>query len=420
MSASTTPHITDVASPDRMTSDEIRASTSLASIFALRMLGLFLILPVFAIHARGLPGGDNTTLVGLAIGIYGLTQACLQIPFGVASDKFGRKPVIIVGLILFALGSFIAAYATDLHQIIIGRSIQGAGAISAAVTAFIADATREEHRTKAMAMVGGSIGLTFAGSMVASPLLYPIIGMKGLFEMTGILSILAIGVVLWIVPAAKQVHASALGDKIPFMDVLMNPELLRLNFGIFVLHLVQMAMFVVVPVAIVDAVGLPVNEHWKVYLPVVIVSFVLMVPPIIVAEKKGKMKQIFLTSIAIMALVQLGMMIWLYQSTLLVALLLGFFIAFNVLEATLPSMVSRVAPPAAKGMALGIYNTTQAFGLFAGGAVGGWLSKTYDYHAVFAMGVALVVAWFIIAKPMKNLPVRQKKQAAPVSQQASA
>lgn len=420
MSATTSPNITDDALPDRMTSEEIRASTSLASIFALRMLGLFLILPVFAVHARGLPGGDNTTLVGLAIGIYGLTQACLQIPFGIASDKLGRKPVIIVGLILFALGSFIAAYATDLQQIIIGRSIQGAGAISAAVTAFIADATREEHRTKAMAMVGGSIGLTFAGSMVASPLLYPIIGMKGLFEMTGILSILAIGVVLWVVPAAKPVQASALGDKIPFMDVLMNPELLRLNVGIFVLHLVQMAMFVVVPIAIVDALGLPVNEHWKVYLPVVIVSFVLMVPPIIVAEKKGKMKQIFLTAIAIMALVQLGLMIWLYQSTLLVALLLAFFIAFNVLEATLPSMVSRVAPPAAKGMALGIYNTTQAFGLFVGGAVGGWLSKTYDYHAVFAMGVALVVAWFIIAKPMKNLPVRQKKQAAPVSQQASA
>ncbi len=397
-----------------MSRNEIRASTSLASIFALRMLGLFLILPVFSVHAKGLPGGESATLVGLALGIYGLTQSFGQIPFGIASDKYGRKRVIVIGLILFALGSFIAAAADDIVWVIVGRAVQGAGAISAAVTAFIADSTREEHRTKAMAMVGASIGVTFAGSLVLSPLLYQAIGMGGIFALTGILSVLAILVVLYIVPAAPALPPG----RISIREVLANSELMRLNYGVFALHVTQMAMFVVMPSALIRFGHLPLGEHWKVYLPVVLASFLLMLPPIFIAERRGKSKQVFVAAIALLLAVQVGMWLVFAQTQLhwiwLVALLLAFFIAFNILEASQPSLVSRIAPPAAKGTALGVYNTLQALGLFCGGALGGWLTQHVSSASVFVLGAALTVGWLIIAANMKNLPRRGQVQAAVV------
>lgn len=399
------------ALPAAMTRAEIKSTTSLASIFALRMLGLFLILPVFSIHAKTLPGGDSAFLVGLAMGIYGLTQSFGQIPFGAASDKYGRKPVIIIGLILFALGSFIAAGADNMLWMIIGRAIQGAGAISAAVTAFIADSTREEHRTKAMAMVGGSIGLTFAFSLVASPLLYKAVGMGGIFALTGILSVLAILVVLYVVPAAPALPAA----RVPFSAVLRNGELMRLNYGVFALHLMQMAMFVVVPSALVNYLGLPVAEHWKIYLPVVLASFIVMLPPIFIGEKQGKMKQVFVGAIALLLCVQIGMWQFLTQPMVLIGLLFAFFIAFNIMEASLPSLVSRIAPPAAKGAALGVYNTLQALGLFCGGALGGWLKQHAGPNSVFILGTVLTVGWLIIASNMQNLPRRSKQPAAAVA-----
>lgn len=397
-----------------MSRDEIRASTSLASIFGLRMLGLFLILPVFSVHAKGLPGGDSATLVGLALGIYGLTQSFGQIPFGIASDKYGRKRVIVIGLIVFALGSFIAAAADDIVWVIIGRAVQGAGAISAAVTAFIADSTREEHRTKAMAMVGGSIGLTFAGSLVISPLLYQAIGMGGLFALTGILSVLAIFVVIYVVPVAPALPQG----RSSIREVLANSELMRLNYGVFALHVTQMAMFVVVPSVLIKFGNLPLAEHWKIYLPVVIASFVFMLPPIFIGEKRGKSKQVFVGAIALLLLVQIGMWLVLSQTQVhwswLVALLLAFFVAFNILEASQPSLVSRIAPPASKGAALGVYNTLQALGLFCGGALGGWLTQHLGGASVFVLGAALTVAWLIIAANMKNVPRRSQVQAAVV------
>lgn len=391
-----------------MTRAEIQSTTSLASIFALRMLGLFLILPVFAIHAKTLPGGDSAFLVGLAMGIYGLTQSFGQIPFGAASDKYGRKPVIIIGLILFALGSFIAAAADDMLWMIIGRAVQGAGAISAAVTAFIADSTRDEHRTKAMAMVGASIGLTFAVSLVAAPLLYKMVGMGGIFALTGILSVLAILVVLYLVPAAPALPAK----RVPFSAVLRNGELMRLNYGVFALHLMQMAMFVVIPPALVQYLDLPVAEHWKIYLPVVLASFIVMLPPIFIGEKRGKMKQVFVGAIALLLCVQLGMWQFLTEPMALIGLLFAFFIAFNIMEASLPSLVSRIAPPAAKGAALGVYNTLQALGLFCGGALGGWLKQHAGPNSVFILGTILTVGWLIIASNMQNLPRRSQPQAA--------
>lgn len=392
---------------------EVRASASLASIFSLRMLGMFLILPVFAVHAKLMPGGESATMVGLAMGMYGLTQSFGQIPFGAASDKYGRKRIIIIGLILFALGSFIAAAASNLVWVIVGRALQGAGAISAAITAFIADVTREEHRTKAMAMVGGSIGITFAVSMVVAPVLYEIIGMAGIFTLTGVLSIIAIFVVAYIVPPAPK---TVVQPRVPFSKVLADRELMRLNYGVFALHLTQMSMFVVVPSALVAYAGLPVAAHWKVYLPVMLMSFALMLPPIFVGERKGRMKQVFLGAIALMLLVQLGLWLFLLRQPhwgMLVALLLAFFVAFNILEASQPSLVSRIAPPAAKGAALGVYNTLQALGLFCGGALGGWMRQHVSDGSVFALCAVLTVVWLIIAAGMKELPRRETAAAAP-------
>ena len=386
-----------------MTSAERRAGMSLAAIFALRMLGLFLILPVFAVHASGIPGGDNLTLVGLAIGAYGLTQACLQIAYGAASDRFGRKPVIIFGLALFVVGSVVAALADSIHLIIIGRVLQGAGAISAAVTALAADLTRDQHRTKVMAMIGSSIGLVFALSMVAAPLLYAAIGMDGIFWLTAVLAFAAIGVVLWVVPEAPPVPRANGGR---FVDVLRNGQLMRLNFGVFALHLIQTTMWVMVPAALVSSGGLPVVEHWKVYLPAVLLSFVVMVPAVIIAERRNLMKPVFNAAVALLALVQLGL--WLLGDGLIpLALLLTlFFVAFNVLEATQPSWISRIAPAHAKGTALGVYNTLQSVGLFLGGLLGGWLGQAFGPAVVSLVCAVLALAWLAVSFGMQPPPLR--------------
>ena len=396
--------------PDAMSRDEKRAGVSLASIFALRMLGLFLILPVFAIHAQTIPGGDDLTLVGIALGAYGLTQAMFQIPFGMAADHFGRKRVIVLGLLLFAVGSAVAALAGDIWWTIFGRVLQGAGAISAAVTALAADLTRDQHRTKVMAMIGSSIGLVFALSLVAAPALYAAIGMSGIFWLTAILAVAAIGLVTHVVPPAPPLPA---GPKPAFRDVLLDTQLLRLNFGIFTLHMVQMAMFVVVPGLLVRYGDLPLASHWKIYLPAVLASFVLMVPAIIVAEKRNKVQAVFVTAIGLLLATLLAM--WLGSTSFMVMAggLLSFFVAFNILEAMLPSLISRIAPPNAKGAALGVYNTTQALGLFVGGAMGGWLVKNFDAGAVFIGGAAMVALWLVAAATMPPVPVRRTGATAP-------
>jgi MFS family permease len=391
-----------------MSPEERRAGASLASIFALRMLGLFLILPVFSVYAKTLPGGDNLALVGFALGAYGLTQAVFQIPYGIASDLWGRKQVIVVGLLIFALGSFVAAWAPDMTWIIVGRILQGMGAISAAVTALAADLTREEHRTKVMAMIGSSIGLVFALSLVAAPLLYGWIGMGGLFSLTGALALGAIVLLLRAVPPAPPPHGH---EKLPLRRVVFDPDLIRLNVGIFVLHMVQMAMFVVLPHALVNYGGLKPSSHWMVYLPAVLVSFAIMVPAIIAAERKDKMRPIFLAAIALLVVVQLGLLLLGQNLWGLAVCLLLFFVAFNILEATLPSLVSRTAPPSAKGAALGVYNTTQALGLFTGGALGGYLAQHFGDNAVFAVSAGLILVWLIVANSM-NFPQRRVTTAA--------
>lgn len=391
---------------DRMSPQERRAAAGLASIYGLRMLGMFLILPVFALYAEHLPGGDNHALVGLALGVYGLTQALLQLPFGMASDRVGRKRVIYFGLVLFALGSFIAAAADDIYMVIVGRTIQGAGAINAAVTALLADLTREEHRTKAMALVGASIGLTFALSLVLGPALYHLISIPGIFAMTGMLALLAIPMMKFVVPDPQHSHFHSDAETTPagLPEVLRNGELGRLNFGIFALHVVQMAMFVVVPLALRETGGLDANHHWQVYLPVLAISVVFMVPLILYGEKKAKVKPVFVGAVALMLAMQLAFVPAIDHFWGVVTALTLYFTAFNVLEAMLPSLVSKIAPARAKGTAMGVYNTSQALGLFVGGAAGGILSQHFGAAAVFEFGAVLIGIWLVLAYGMKAPP----------------
>lgn len=390
---------------ERMTPDERRAGVGLAAIFALRMLGLFIVLPVLALHGQGMPGGVDIALVGFAVGAYGLTQACLQIPFGAVSDRLGRKPVIVFGLVLFALGSLWAALADDLATLVAARVLQGAGAISAAITALAADLTREQHRTKVMAMIGSSIGLSFAISLVAAPPLYQAIGMNGIFFLTGGLALAAIVLVLRGVPAEPPRVAAARPAR--FAEVLANPQLLRLNFGVFALHAMQTALWVVVPAALVGAGQLPAGEHWKVYLPAVLVSFAIMVPAIIAAERRGKMKPIFAGAVLLLVIVQAGLMLASGSIAVLAIWLVLFFVAFNILEATQPSLISRLAPADMKGAALGIYNTTQSIGLFLGGAAGGALVKWGGAPLVHGACMALGMLWLALAATMKMPLPRQ-------------
>jgi MFS family permease len=382
-----------------MNPTELRAGISLAGLFGLRMLGLFLILPVFAVHAPRLAGGDNLTLVGIALGAYGLTQAILQIPFGMASDRWGRKPVIYTGLVIFAAGSFLAAGAQDIWGVIAGRSLQGAGAISSVVVALAADLTREQHRTKTMAMIGTMIGFMFALSLVAAPALYDWIGMGGLFALIGLLSLGGLGVVRFLVPEAPTRVPPPPGASM-LREAVLHPELVRLNVGIFVLHMVQMAMFVVLPPRLVDA-GLELSGHWKIYLPAVLVSFALMIPAVLYADRRNRPKPVLVASVVLLMAVEAAFAA--AGSSLVVygVLLLFFFVAFNVLEALLPSLVSRIAPAHARGTAIGVYNTTQTLGLFFGGLIGGWVAKHYDAQAVFEICAALSLVWLLAAVGMR-------------------
>ena len=385
----------------RMTALELRASFSLASIFALRMLGLFLILPVFAMEASKLPGGDDPALIGLTMGIYGLTQAMLQFLYGLASDRVGRKRVIVFGLFLFAAGSLLAAMAPTLAWLAVGRALQGAGAVSAAVTALLADQTRDEVRTKSMALVGASIGLMFALSLVAAPLLVAYTGLSGLFLLTGGLALLGIAVVIWWVPPEPRQHKNRPRGRL--LEVLTLPALLRLNFGVFILHAVQLAMWMAVPVMLVQA-GLSRDHHWWVYLPAVLGSFVVMGGTLFQLEKRGYLRAVFLISIGLTAAVQLGLLVSAGGASIagMVCLLCVFFYGFNVLEASQPSMVSRMAPAHARGAAMGVYNTLQSLGFFAGGVMGGWLMKHGGAQLLFAVCAALMFLWLMVAWPMRQ------------------
>ncbi|MEN9888011.1 MAG: Inner rane transport protein YajR [Pseudomonadota bacterium] len=363
------------------------------------MLGLFLVLPVFALEARRYPGGDDPALLGLAMGIYGLTQGLLQLPYGMASDRFGRKRVIVLGLLVFAVGSFWAAAATDLQGLLLGRSLQGAGAVSAAVTAFLADLTRDAVRTKAMAMVGASIGLMFALSLVLAPVLAAALGLAGLFAITGVLALLGVAVVVWGAPPEPRAQAGA--PRGHLSEVLRHAGLLRLNLGVFVLHAVQLAMWVAVPALLVQA-GLDKAQHWQVYLPAVLGAFVLL-GGLFALERRGHLKKVFLAAIVLLGLVQLGLLVVASGTPRLgplAGLLFVFFCGFNVLEATQPSLVSRLAPAGGRGAAMGVYNTLQSLGFFVGGWAGGAMVKGWGSPMLFLVCAAAMALWCLVAWPM--------------------
>jgi predicted MFS family arabinose efflux permease len=392
-----TPAAADAA---RMTAGERRASFSLASIYALRMLGLFLVLPVFAMEAKHYPGGDDPWLVGLAMGAYGLTQAMLQVPLGMASDRLGRKPVILAGLALFVVGSLVAAWAPSLPWLVAGRSIQGAGAISAAVTALLADLTRDQVRTKSMALVGISIALMFALSLVLAPVLVPHIGLSGLFVMTAALALTGMAVVAWVVPPEPPQHVPP--SRGGLQEVLKNAELLRVDLGVFVLHAVQIAMWMSVPALLTEA-GVASAAQWKVYLPAVLGSLLILGGLLFRLERKGYFKQVYLGTIALIALVQLGFLLSLNApSVWAVSLLLClYFVGFNAQEASQPSLASRLAEPRQRGAALGVYNTLMSLGIFAGGSLGGLVARHWGSGGIFSFSAGLMLLWLLLAWPMQ-------------------
>ena len=385
----------DITSP--MTSLEKRATLSLSSIYALRMLGLFMILPVLSLFSEQMEGA-TPFLVGLAISVYGLTQAILQIPFGLLSDRFGRKKIIIIGLILFATGSFVAAVSTTIYGVLIGRAIQGSGAIAAAIMALVADLTQEVHRTKAMATIGASIGISFGVAITLGPILAGYIGVSGIFWLTGGLAFLAILVVLFVVPNPKKstVHSDAELVPAQFFNVIKNPDLLRLDYGIFVLHLCLTSLFVVLPLLIRDA-GLDAESHWKVYLPILITSMAAIIPFVIIAEKKRKMKAVFIGAIVALVLANLSLFLFFNSLYGLIACLWLFFCGFNLLEATLPSLISKTAPGDLKGTAMGAYSTSQFMGAFIGGATGGLIYGALGAEFVFLFAATTASTWAIVA-----------------------
>ncbi|NEX19138.1 MFS transporter [Thiorhodococcus mannitoliphagus] len=372
---------------------ERRAAAGLAAIFSTRMLGLFMVLPVLAIYAHDLPGA-TPILVGLAIGAYGLTQAIFQIPLGLLSDRIGRKPVIYGGLVLFMIGSGVAAMAESIHWVILGRVIQGSGAIAAAIIALTADLTRDEVRTKGMAAIGISVALSFAAALVLGPVLSRWIGISGIFWLTALLAVVGMLVLAYVVPDPEhsRIHRDAQPVLSQLSSVTRNPTLLRLDSAIFMLHLIMVSLFVVLPLSIQDA-GLPLADHWVIYLPAVLLAIVAMVPFIIMAERQGKVRQVLMGSVIALGLSMLGFFV-LNQSLWGVGiLLLVVFTIFNLLEAVLPSLVSKAAAAGAKGTAMGVFSSAQFIGAFLGGLLGGWAHESFGADAVYLVGALTSVVW---------------------------
>ncbi|GLS92452.1 MFS transporter [Psychromonas marina] len=381
---------------------EKRTAISLSLVFALRMLGLFMIMPVFAIYGQDLVG-YSPMWVGLAIGAYGLTQALLQIPAGMLSDKFGRRPIIYIGLLIFALGSLVAAFSESVYGVTFGRALQGAGAIASAVLALAADVTREEQRPKAMGMIGVSIGIAFAISMVAGPLLAPLIGLKGLFMITACGALTGIAIVHFMVPhiVSKAPRGETVAIPALLGKLAKDPQLLRLNLGIFTLHMTLTAMFIALPLQL-QTMQLAAQNHWHLYLPALLLSFLFMIPMLIVAAKKEKNRQFYLFAILLMATSLLLMAFAEHSLAMMFLCILLYFTAFNFLEASLPAFISMLSPAGAKGSAMGIYSTYQFLGAFFGGILGGVSYKLLGNSGLFLFLASLMLIWFFISWGMHN------------------
>ncbi|AMO50288.1 putative transport protein YajR [Enterobacter sp. FY-07] len=388
----------------KMTPGELRATWGLGTVFSLRMLGMFMVLPVLTTYGMALQGASEA-LIGLAIGIYGLAQAVFQIPFGLLSDRIGRKPLIVGGLAIFVVGSVIAALSNSIWGIILGRALQGSGAIAAAVMALLSDLTREQNRTKAMAFIGVSFGVTFAIAMVLGPIITHQLGLHALFWMIAGLALAGIALTLWVVPNSQYHVRNRESGMVKdcFRMVMVNPKLLKLNFGIMCLHILLMSTFVALPGQL-ESAGFPAAEHWKIYLATMLVSFVSVVPFIIYAEVKRRMKRVFLFCVALLLIAEI--VLWgagphFWEIVIGVQL---FFLAFNLMEALLPSLISKEAPAGYKGTAMGIYSTSQFIGVAIGGSLGGWVDGLFDSQTVFLAGALLAAVWLLVAGTMQEPP----------------
>ncbi|MCT4713722.1 MFS transporter [Enterobacteriaceae bacterium H18W14] len=388
----------------KMTPVELRATWGLGTVFSLRMLGMFMVLPVLTTYGMALQGASEA-LIGLAIGIYGLAQAIFQIPFGLLSDRIGRKPLIIGGLLIFVFGSIIAALSSSIWGVILGRALQGSGAIAAAVMALLSDLTREQNRTKAMAFIGVSFGVTFAIAMVLGPIITHSLGLNALFWTIALLAAAGILITLWVVPNTESHVLNRESGMVKgcFSKVLAEPKLLKLNFGIMCLHIMLMSTFVALP-GLLEQAGFPAAQHWKIYLCTMLISFVSVVPFIIYAEVKRRMKRVFIGCVALLLIAEIvlwgsGPHFW----ELVIGVQL-FFLAFNLMEAILPSLISKESPAGYKGTAMGIYSTSQFIGVAIGGSLGGWIDGLFDSQTVFLAGALLATVWLLVSSTMKEPP----------------
>ncbi len=386
-----------------MIASERRAIFSLGLLYASRMLGLFMVLPVFVIYGQHLEHA-NELLIGLAIGAYGLSQAMFQIPFGSLSDKFGRKKLIFIGLIIFFLGSILAASSENIYGVILGRFLQGAGAIASVLMALLSDLTSFESRTKAMAIIGMSIGVSFTAALIIGPLVAASFGLQGIFWLTAVFALLGMLCLYFLVPTplslTKDRNTRIFKDQI--ISVLKNPELVKLDLGIFALHLCLTAVFIAVPITLQNKLQMPSEEHWLIYLTVMVLSFFAMVPFIIYGEKKQQLKKTFLFAICLLMLSAFSFVFTQGSFSYFWCSLFFYFMAFNLLEASLPSLVSKLAPAASKGTAMGVYSTSQFLGAFVGGVMGGWLLSRYHEEGVYVLVATVCMLWLFVASLMKN------------------
>ena len=400
------------APPSTMSSIERRAVAALSGIFSLRMLGLFMFLPVFSVHAHEYPG-HTPLLIGVAIGIYGLTQGVFQVPFGILSDRFGRRPVIAAGLLVFALGSVVAALADDIWGIVAGRALQGMGAVAAAAMALASDLTGETHRTRVMAIIGASIGAAFVLALVLGPVVTAAAGIAGLFWVTAAFAVVAIVLLYVGVPAPPRMTNTGAAALAGLATALRDGQMLRLNAGIFILHAIMVATFVALPIAIRDRAGIEVADHWKAYVGVLLVSVVFTVPLIVVADRTNRSRFVMLLGVALLGAALAGLAGFSTGSVVLLACMVVYFTGFNTLEASLPAMVSRVAPMRARGAALGVYSTLQYLGAFTGGVIGGWLLGAGGERTVLAACAGLCVGWMLIAIGLRE-PRRLSVERLPI------